>query len=554
MSVRPEKRDYATGEYSINEAFIGGSLNPGSRRLEAQKAALASGPGAAMDPINYLPHGAGPRLPHHGDGHAASWAPSHQTHHRLPPTAPWPTSSTVPTSPLYFGPSVQQQQQEQQQQQQHQHQQHQQQQQQQQQHHHHHPRPPQLGRSLSPSPSFGLGLQGSLPHPDAGLRGAQPQNGDGLVTPARLHSFASIGQAGLVLHPAGFGPPAGFGSQPPTLGPGRGDASSGELPIFPLSDRLPNPYVPRNLSGEPYSLAYPRRSGSVASVSAGPRFLQPAAAVSGNAAPVASTTSTRNTSALPSPITDRRRQGLSRARRYLTSRHSAPDAVQDNAVMADVADGRLSRHPGHNLSDHLNYVIPDDAALRQLQLARGAIPSKLIASNVALQSLQVVDVKSLSANERMCVICYNDYGVQSIEGVVEAPLRLPNCKHVFGNQCIKKWLEDSDSCPYCRDKLPSEPKVGQTTAAGHAFMTLLRRRDSQANPEGYYRRMLSRFRSGELVELGLRHGRAAERRSPPADAAGDDQRRTRQRRASPTPPNHGPASGPIPGMAHAREH
>lgn len=55
-----------------------------------------------------------------------------------------------------------------------------------------------------------------------------------------------------------------------------------------------------------------------------------------------------------------------------------------------------------------------------------------------------------------CVICYNDYGVPNPEGINEAPLRLPKCKHVFGDHCIKKWFEESDSCPYCRDKVPSE--------------------------------------------------------------------------------------------------
>jgi hypothetical protein len=32
---------------------------------------------------------------------------------------------------------------------------------------------------------------------------------------------------------------------------------------------------------------------------------------------------------------------------------------------------------------------------------------------------------------------------------------------VFGDRCLKQWLQDSDSCPYCRDKLPSEPKRSQ---------------------------------------------------------------------------------------------
>jgi hypothetical protein len=58
-----------------------------------------------------------------------------------------------------------------------------------------------------------------------------------------------------------------------------------------------------------------------------------------------------------------------------------------------------------------------------------------------------------------CVICYNDFGQASPEGVIEAPLRLPKCQHVFGDHCLKKWFEESDSCPYCRDKVPSEPAV-----------------------------------------------------------------------------------------------
>ncbi|KAM3077039.1 hypothetical protein ACMFMF_004953 [Clarireedia jacksonii] len=42
------------------------------------------------------------------------------------------------------------------------------------------------------------------------------------------------------------------------------------------------------------------------------------------------------------------------------------------------------------------------------------------------------------------------------EGISEDPIRLPKCKHIFGLGCIKKWFEENDSCPYCRDKIPSE--------------------------------------------------------------------------------------------------
>jgi hypothetical protein len=57
-----------------------------------------------------------------------------------------------------------------------------------------------------------------------------------------------------------------------------------------------------------------------------------------------------------------------------------------------------------------------------------------------------------------CIICYNDFGVKNPDGFIESPVRLPKCKHIFGDRCLKQWLQDSDSCPYCRDKLPSEPK------------------------------------------------------------------------------------------------
>lgn len=47
---------------------------------------------------------------------------------------------------------------------------------------------------------------------------------------------------------------------------------------------------------------------------------------------------------------------------------------------------------------------------------------------------------------------------------MEKPIRLPKCKHIFGDKCIRKWFEDNDTCPYCRDKLPSEAAVRKSIA------------------------------------------------------------------------------------------
>ena len=87
-----------------------------------------------------------------------------------------------------------------------------------------------------------------------------------------------------------------------------------------------------------------------------------------------------------------------------------------------------------------------------------AAPAKPKISQAALDSLIPVTEKELEAEgeEKACIICYNDFHVSNPEGVIEKPFRLPKCRHVFGDICIKQWFEDNTTCPYCRDKLPVE--------------------------------------------------------------------------------------------------
>ncbi len=129
------------------------------------------------------------------------------------------------------------------------------------------------------------------------------------------------------------------------------------------------------------------------------------------------------------------------------------------------------------------------------------------------------------------MICYNEYETVSPEGFSETPTRLPNCKHVFGNRCIRKWLQDSDTCPYCRNKLDSEPK--RFPSSTRAFLDMMRIRGWTAGSEvaeDFYRRIMA----GEDVRAFVSVGRpVAERRPPPNDDDYDDSsRRTRQRRSS----------------------
>lgn len=168
--------------------------------------------------------------------------------------------------------------------------------------------------------------------------------------------------------------------------------------------------------------------------------------------------------------------------------------------------------------------------VRAAQFMRGSVTTKYVASSSAIQSLQSVPIAELSESERTCVICYNEFGVETPEGVKEAPLRLPKCKHVFGDHCIKKWFEESDSCPYCRDKVPHEPRITST----HPNFDRYYRNRGHVNLGGLvgYAGYM-RDRDASLAQddpnrsqgSGSSHG---ERRSPPTDS-GESRRRIRPR-------------------------
>ncbi|KAI1142153.1 hypothetical protein F5Y05DRAFT_216052 [Hypoxylon sp. FL0543] len=159
---------------------------------------------------------------------------------------------------------------------------------------------------------------------------------------------------------------------------------------------------------------------------------------------------------------NRSRRGLARLPSS-ESGWSSDDDSDPDAVTLSLLEAAVSPVAGdHGPEEHL----------RAHQIMRGAVSTKRVASKKAITSLQSVAVSSLPENERTCVICYNDYGAETPEGICESPLRLPKCKHVFGDHCIKKWFEESDSCPYCRDKVPSEPQYRQAINAHNVYRFL----------------------------------------------------------------------------------
>ncbi|KAL0939363.1 c3h4 type zinc finger protein [Colletotrichum truncatum] len=300
-----------------------------------------------------------------------------------------------------------------------------------------------------------------------------------------------------------------FGSSPPSSAPQHNN------PTFAPSSYRPNRPVPggeifaATPNGLPLSgVAHARSEGSSTGSSSS----------SNNSAPVA-------------PAAERRRVPTT-ARRTLSRRQSPPsDREYDHEGEMRMLEHFIV-HTGNRLMGH----DIDDNHIRAAQFLRGSVSTKMVASTSAIQSLQSVATADLSESERTCVICYNEFGVETPEGVKEAPLRLPKCKHVFGDHCIKKWFEESDSCPYCRSKVPSEPRMTSTNSAfNNLFRTrgIVRERDSTHGQD----------ESSRNSAAASTHG---ERRSPPADS-GETRRRIRPRHGSFRGPGSPPFSGGRPG-------
>jgi E3 ubiquitin-protein ligase RNF181 len=54
-----------------------------------------------------------------------------------------------------------------------------------------------------------------------------------------------------------------------------------------------------------------------------------------------------------------------------------------------------------------------------------------------------------------CPVCIKEF--EKIENSEERDaIKLPKCGHTFHCSCMKQWLEVTNSCPLCRDELPTD--------------------------------------------------------------------------------------------------
>ncbi|KAI1208304.1 uncharacterized protein F4807DRAFT_147095 [Annulohypoxylon truncatum] len=346
------------------------------------------------------------------------------------------------------------------------------------------------------------------------------------------------------------------------------------------SDRYTPPPLPRH-SSTPSALSLQMSESNIASTGVGSESgpAQNDSSSPSRRAPSTAASTARYVEVPEGYLTDPRRVNANRDRRGLTrlpsseSGWSSDDDSDPDAVAMSLLEAAVAGPPAEGGTD---------GRLRAQQVMRGSISTKRVASKKALTSLESVTVSSLPQNERTCVICYNDYGVETPEGISENPLRLPRCKHVFGDHCIKKWFEESDSCPYCRDRVPSEPQYRQAMNAHNVYRFLRQhhqmqmqmqitrpgreheRGDSEAG--GRLDSILNGFasspytgydeygaaggppsRRADGMHIGPRnpawHGNSGERHSPlPFNEMGENRRRVR--------PRHGSLRGFAPGRPH----
>ena len=93
----------------------------------------------------------------------------------------------------------------------------------------------------------------------------------------------------------------------------------------------------------------------------------------------------------------------------------------------------------------------------------------------SLRPISVSDMSDSSTGNDTCTICLGDLADNAKAGKSERAVLLHG-KHFFGEECIRRWLEENNSCPSCRKKVLAgsdeheRRRIARLTAEFNAFL------------------------------------------------------------------------------------
>ena len=122
--------------------------------------------------------------------------------------------------------------------------------------------------------------------------------------------------------------------------------------------------------------------------------------------------------------------------------------------MADQSGASTSNGPLDRQTTYARLEELEDIIFSRSQLQDQGNQASL--ARAFLEALPIVKKEELPENSQICHICKELFDapnvVPEMTDIAEVPVKLP-CNHIMGEDCLKKWLENNNSCPLCRNNL-----------------------------------------------------------------------------------------------------
>ncbi|XP_018479835.2 uncharacterized protein LOC108850872 [Raphanus sativus] len=106
-----------------------------------------------------------------------------------------------------------------------------------------------------------------------------------------------------------------------------------------------------------------------------------------------------------------------------------------------------SQHIGEKLANEINRSLTNDKTLREPVFV--SVYVELVKERRLLVLQRLVEehrVDFKGDKETQCSICIEDLSEKSQQSIIE----IPNCLHMFHQNCLSEWLRRKNSCPLCR--------------------------------------------------------------------------------------------------------